>query len=108
MQSDDPTSTRTSTLIRRKPRISGSLSSGDALLRSCLCKDFWRPTYVLGTNPFFSGVKIPKGNDHERRMAVCMTIGLALNVALNFWLIPSYGPRGAAISLIVSDACIDQ
>ena len=43
---------------------------------------------------------------HERRMAGCMTIGLALNVALNFWLIPSYGPRGAAISLIVSDAFV--
>src|SRR5690242_532340 len=45
MQSDEPTSTRPSTLIRRKPGISGPLSSEDALLRPGLCKDFWRPTY---------------------------------------------------------------
>jgi O-antigen/teichoic acid export membrane protein len=43
---------------------------------------------------------------HERRMAVIMATGLALNVGLNFWLIPAYGPKGAAASLIVSDALV--
>jgi len=33
--------------------------------------------YVLGTNPFFSGVKIPKGNAHERRIAVALLEGRA-------------------------------
>src|SRR3954463_5348363 len=33
--------------MRGKPRISGPLSSEDALLRACLCKDFWRPTYEM-------------------------------------------------------------
>jgi O-antigen/teichoic acid export membrane protein len=43
---------------------------------------------------------------HERRMAVFMALGLALNVGLNFWLISAYGPRGAAASLLVSDAFV--
>jgi hypothetical protein len=55
MRSDDPTITRTWTLIRRKPRISGPLSSGDALLKSGLCKNFWRPTYVMGTLRIIGG-----------------------------------------------------
>jgi hypothetical protein len=36
MQSEDPTSTRTSTRTRRKPRIPGPLSSGDTRLRFAL------------------------------------------------------------------------
>jgi O-antigen/teichoic acid export membrane protein len=42
----------------------------------------------------------------ERGMAVLMAAGLVLNVALNFALIPAYGPKGAAASLIVSDAFV--
>lgn len=42
----------------------------------------------------------------ERGMAVLMAAGLALNVALNFVLIPAYGPKGAAASLLVSDAFV--
>jgi O-antigen/teichoic acid export membrane protein len=43
---------------------------------------------------------------HERLMAVAMGAGLALNVGLNFWLIPEYGPRGAAVSLLASDGFV--
>ena len=42
----------------------------------------------------------------ERGMVVLMAAGLALNVVLNFVLIPAYGPKGAAASLIVSDAVV--
>jgi O-antigen/teichoic acid export membrane protein len=42
----------------------------------------------------------------ERGMAVLMAAGLVLNVGLNFVLIPAYGPKGAAASLIVSDAFV--
>lgn len=43
---------------------------------------------------------------HERRMVGIMAFGLALNVALNAFLIPAYGPKGAAVALIVSDLTI--
>jgi O-antigen/teichoic acid export membrane protein len=42
----------------------------------------------------------------ERGMAVLMAVGLALNVALNVALIPAHGPKGAAASLVVSDAFV--
>ena len=42
----------------------------------------------------------------ERGMAVLMAAGLGLNVALNFALIPSFGPKGAAAALIASDAFV--
>jgi O-antigen/teichoic acid export membrane protein len=35
-----------------------------------------------------------------------MVAGLALNVALNVFLIPAYGPKGAAISLVCSDLVV--
>jgi O-antigen/teichoic acid export membrane protein len=37
---------------------------------------------------------------------VIMVVGLVLNVGLNLVLIPAYGPRGAAISLICSDILV--
>ena len=37
---------------------------------------------------------------------VIMVVGLGLNVGLNLVLIPAYGPRGAAISLICSDLLV--
>jgi O-antigen/teichoic acid export membrane protein len=42
----------------------------------------------------------------ERGMAALMGLGLAVNLSLNAVLIPAYGPKGAAISLVVSDATI--
>jgi O-antigen/teichoic acid export membrane protein len=42
----------------------------------------------------------------ERGMAALMAAGLALNVGLNFVLIPAYGPRGAAAALIASDGFV--
>jgi PST family polysaccharide transporter len=42
----------------------------------------------------------------ERRMVAVMASGLTLNVALNSFLIPAYGPKGAAVALIVSDLTI--
>jgi O-antigen/teichoic acid export membrane protein len=42
----------------------------------------------------------------ERGMAVLMATGLALNVGLNFGLIPAYGPKGAAAALLVSDGFV--
>ena len=43
---------------------------------------------------------------HERGMVGIMVFGLVLNVALNAFLIPAYGPKGAAAALIVSDLTI--
>jgi len=42
----------------------------------------------------------------ERAKLLIMLIGLGLNVGLNTVLIPAFGPRGAAISLIASDLLI--
>ena len=42
----------------------------------------------------------------EGAKLLIMVVGLALNVALNAVLIPAYGPRGAAISLIASDLLV--
>jgi PST family polysaccharide transporter len=42
----------------------------------------------------------------ERRMVAIMAGGLILNVALNSFLIPAYGPKGAGAALIVSDLTI--
>jgi O-antigen/teichoic acid export membrane protein len=42
----------------------------------------------------------------ERGMVFVMLLGLVFNVALNVFLIPPYGPKGAAISLVLSDLAI--
>jgi O-antigen/teichoic acid export membrane protein len=42
----------------------------------------------------------------EGSKLLIMGVGLALNVALNAFLIPAYGPTGAAISLIASDLLV--
>jgi O-antigen/teichoic acid export membrane protein len=42
----------------------------------------------------------------ERRKVLILTVSLALNVGLNFVLIPPYGPTGAAVALLVSDLLI--
>jgi O-antigen/teichoic acid export membrane protein len=42
----------------------------------------------------------------EGMKVVIMLVGLVLNVGLNLVLIPAYGPRGAAISLIASDLLV--
>ena len=39
----------------------------------------------------------------ERRTLLILAISLAINVGLNFLLIPPYGPTGAAVALAVSD-----
>ena len=43
---------------------------------------------------------------HERRRVAILAVSLALNVGLNALLIPPYGPTGAAVALVVSDALI--
>jgi len=43
---------------------------------------------------------------HERRRVGILAGSLALNVGLNALLIPAYGPTGAAVALLVSDAVI--
>jgi len=43
---------------------------------------------------------------HERRRVPILAGSLAVNVALNLFLIPRYGPTGAAVALVVSDALI--
>jgi O-antigen/teichoic acid export membrane protein len=40
----------------------------------------------------------------ERGRVPVVLVGLALNVGLNGWLIPTHGARGAAAALVVSDA----
>lgn len=42
----------------------------------------------------------------EGAKLLIMVVGLGLNVALNSVLIPAYGPRGAAISLVASDLLV--
>jgi O-antigen/teichoic acid export membrane protein len=42
----------------------------------------------------------------ERRRVLILVISLAVNVVLNFLLIPPYGPTGAAVALLVSDLLI--
>jgi O-antigen/teichoic acid export membrane protein len=42
----------------------------------------------------------------ERGMLTVTLFSLALNVGLNLVLIPAYGPKGAAISLVISDLTI--
>jgi O-antigen/teichoic acid export membrane protein len=39
----------------------------------------------------------------ERRTLLILAITLAINVGLNFLLIPPYGPTGAAVALAMSD-----
>jgi O-antigen/teichoic acid export membrane protein len=46
------------------------------------------------------------GAYRERGMVALMLAGLAFNVALNAILIPTYGVKGAAISLVLSDLLI--
>jgi O-antigen/teichoic acid export membrane protein len=43
---------------------------------------------------------------NERGVAAVTLLSLALNIGLNFVLIPAYGPKGAAISLVISDLTI--
>jgi O-antigen/teichoic acid export membrane protein len=43
---------------------------------------------------------------HERRRVSILAVSLAVNVGLNVFLIPVYGPTGAAVALLVSDALI--
>lgn len=42
----------------------------------------------------------------ERRALVALSVGVALNVALNFWAIPRYGAVGAAWVTVVSQSVI--
>ena len=42
----------------------------------------------------------------ERRRLLVLAISLALNIGLNFLLIPPYGPTGAALALLASDVLI--
>jgi O-antigen/teichoic acid export membrane protein len=42
----------------------------------------------------------------ERRRVPILAVSLAVNVGLNVLLIPPYGPTGAAVALVVSDALI--
>jgi O-antigen/teichoic acid export membrane protein len=42
----------------------------------------------------------------ERRRVLILVVSLAVNVGLNLLLIPPYGPTGAAVALLVSDALI--
>jgi O-antigen/teichoic acid export membrane protein len=46
------------------------------------------------------------GAYRERGMVAVMLVGLAFNVALNAILIPAYGVKGAAVSLVLSDLLI--
>ncbi len=40
----------------------------------------------------------------ERRRLLILAVSLGINVGLNVLLIPPYGPTGAAVALVVSDA----
>ena len=42
----------------------------------------------------------------ERRRLLLLAFSLALNIGLNFLLIPPYGPTGAAVALLVSDVLL--
>src|SRR5919109_3350752 len=43
---------------------------------------------------------------HERRRVLIIAVSLAVNVGLNFLLIPPHGPTGAAVALVVSDVLL--
>jgi len=43
------------------------------------------------------------GAHRERGMVVVIIVGLGVNVALNLALIPTYGPAGAAVALVLSE-----
>ncbi len=60
---------------------------------------------ILGFQIFLLWYGLLAAN-REREVAVLMAAGLALNVGLNFGLIPAYGSKGAAASLIASDAFV--
>jgi O-antigen/teichoic acid export membrane protein len=43
---------------------------------------------------------------HERRRVLIIAVSLAVNVGLNFLLIPPHGPTGAAVALVISDVLL--
>jgi O-antigen/teichoic acid export membrane protein len=81
------------------------LAFGDEYRASAPTMRLLAPTLVLG---FLSTLLwyVLLAAHRERQVARVLLSGLVLNVGLNFVLIPSMGPEGAALSLLISDVLL--
>lgn len=68
---------------------------------SALIVLLWCVIVLIFTNLFGNQLMLPMGK--EKEFSICVSIGLVINVVLNFLLIPKYGAYGAAIGTLCTE-----
>lgn len=83
-----------------------TLFSGGAFAPAAVTLSVMAPLLIFVGLSDIAGLQILYSQGKENLVIIATGAGAAVDLALNFWLIPGYGATGAAISTLVAEACV--